>query len=91
MDSMNNPLTELSPCVRIFIESLLTEAGSIDSGRPANLDLSNHDSSKHDSSDQRSSNPRARRNVLASECRSSRLASPLTAVFAFQPKSEAPA
>ncbi len=66
MDSMNNPLTELSPCVRIFVESLLAEARSIDSGRPANLDSSNHDLFKHDSSNQRSSNPRARRDVLAS-------------------------
>jgi len=66
MDSINNPLAELSPCVRIFIESLLAEAEAIDSGRPANLDLSNRDSSNRDSSNQRSSNPRARRDVLAS-------------------------
>jgi hypothetical protein len=66
MDSMHNPLAELSPCVRIFIESLLAEAEAIDSARPAKLDSSNHDSSNQWSSNQRSSNPRARRNVLAS-------------------------
>lgn len=60
MDSLNNPLAELSPCVRIFIESLLAEAGTTDSGRQATLDLSNHDSSN-----QRSCSPRSRRNVLA--------------------------